>query len=90
VTGAALAVKGIVVESQGKGQKYEILASEVQLVGDCRCPPPRASYLLLPLLLLPPDSCTLAYVRVCMLPCLVWSKHSLACCFVNARLKASR
>jgi len=34
-TGAALAVKGTLVESPAKGQKYEIKASEVQLVGDC-------------------------------------------------------
>ena len=34
-TGAAIAVKGVVVESPAKGQKYEIKASEVQVVGDC-------------------------------------------------------
>jgi asparaginyl-tRNA synthetase len=34
-TGAAIAVKGVLVESQGKGQKYELQASVVQLVGDC-------------------------------------------------------
>jgi hypothetical protein len=34
--GAAVAVKGTVVESPAKGQKYELKASQVQLVGDCR------------------------------------------------------
>lgn len=34
-TGAAVEVIGTVVESQGKGQKYEVAASEVKLVGDC-------------------------------------------------------
>jgi len=34
-TGAALAVRGTIVESQGKGQKYEIQATQIQLVGDC-------------------------------------------------------
>jgi len=34
-TGSAVAIKGVVVESPGSGQKYEIKASEVELVGDC-------------------------------------------------------
>lgn len=34
-TGAAVEVLGFVVESQGKGQKYEIKAQELKLVGDC-------------------------------------------------------
>ena len=32
-TGAAVAVKGEVVASQGKGQKVEIRATEITLVG---------------------------------------------------------
>jgi len=34
-TGAAAEVVGTIVESKGKGQKYEIKASSVKLVGDC-------------------------------------------------------
>merc|ERR1711871_115015 len=34
-TGAAVEVSGKIVESQGKGQKYEIAASELKLVGEC-------------------------------------------------------
>lgn len=34
-TGAAVEVVGTVVKSQGKGQSFELLASEVQLVGAC-------------------------------------------------------
>eukprot|EP00960_Hanusia_phi_P005938 171960-Hanusia_phi.AAC.1 len=34
-TGASVAVKGRIVESPGKEQKYEIVASEIELVGDC-------------------------------------------------------
>lgn len=34
-TGAAAEIKGTVVASQGKGQKYEIQANEVKLVGEC-------------------------------------------------------
>ena len=33
-TGAALSVKGILVESQGKGQKVEIQVSEIEVLGD--------------------------------------------------------
>ena len=34
-TGAAIEVKGKVVESQGKGQSIEVQASEVTILGDC-------------------------------------------------------
>jgi len=34
-TGSAVAIKGTIVESPGQGQKFEIKASEVELVGDC-------------------------------------------------------
>jgi asparaginyl-tRNA synthetase len=34
-TGAAAEVTGVVVASQGKGQAYEIKATEVKLVGAC-------------------------------------------------------
>ena len=34
-TGAAIEVKGKVVESQGKGQSIEVLASEITILGDC-------------------------------------------------------
>lgn len=34
-TGAAVEVSGKIVESQGKGQKYEIAASSLKLVGEC-------------------------------------------------------
>jgi asparaginyl-tRNA synthetase len=34
-TGAAVSVRGIVVASQGKGQAFELQASEVVLVGPC-------------------------------------------------------
>ena len=34
-TGAAIAVKGVLVESQGAGQKYEIQVEELQILGDC-------------------------------------------------------
>lgn len=34
-TGAAVEVAGTIVESQGKGQKYEVQAESVKLVGDC-------------------------------------------------------
>src|SRR5690606_11245544 len=33
-TGAAVAIKGSLVESQGKGQKYEIKVSQVEILGD--------------------------------------------------------
>src|SRR5690554_1083571 len=33
-TGAALSVKGTLVESQGKGQKYEIQVSQLEVLGD--------------------------------------------------------
>mgnify|MGYP001827270099 CR=1 FL=1 len=33
-TGASLAVKGVLVESLGKGQDYEIVVSEVEILGD--------------------------------------------------------
>ena len=33
-TGAAVAAKGKVIESQGRGQKYELVASEIEIVGD--------------------------------------------------------
>jgi len=35
VTGSAVAVRGTIVESPGKGQKFEVKATEVELVGDC-------------------------------------------------------
>lgn len=35
VTGSAVAIKGTVVESPGSGQKFELKATEVELVGDC-------------------------------------------------------
>src|SRR5690554_207403 len=34
-TGAAISVKGSLVESQGAGQKYEIQVSEVEVLGEC-------------------------------------------------------
>jgi len=34
-TGSAVAIKGTIAESPGKGQKYEIKATEVEMVGDC-------------------------------------------------------
>mmetsp|Transcript_6981 Transcript_6981/g.20402 ORF Transcript_6981/g.20402 Transcript_6981/m.20402 type:complete len:515 (-) Transcript_6981:125-1669(-) len=34
-TGASVSIKGTVVESPGKGQKYEIKASEITVVGEC-------------------------------------------------------
>ncbi len=34
-TGAAVEVVGTIVESQGKGQKFEVAATEVKLVGTC-------------------------------------------------------
>ena len=34
-TGAAIEVKGKVVESQGKGQSIEVQATEVTILGDC-------------------------------------------------------
>jgi len=34
-TGAALAVKGALVESQGAGQKYEIQVTSLEILGDC-------------------------------------------------------
>ena len=34
-TGAAVSIRGKVVESPGKGQKYEIKATEVSVVGEC-------------------------------------------------------
>lgn len=34
-TGASAEIAGVVVESQGKGQKYEIKAQKLRLVGDC-------------------------------------------------------
>ncbi|MDG5799106.1 asparagine--tRNA ligase [Marinilabiliaceae bacterium ANBcel2] len=34
-TGAALAVKGELRESEGKGQSMELLASEIEVIGDC-------------------------------------------------------
>ena len=33
--GSAIEVKGLVVPSQGKGQEFEIKATNVKLVGDC-------------------------------------------------------
>lgn len=33
--GAAVCAKGNLVESQGKGQKYEVTATEVEIYGDC-------------------------------------------------------
>lgn len=34
-TGAAIAVKGVLVESQGAGQNYEIQVEDIQVLGDC-------------------------------------------------------
>lgn len=34
-TGSAAEVTGVVVESQGKGQKYEVQAQTIKLLGDC-------------------------------------------------------
>ncbi|MFA5556007.1 MAG: asparagine--tRNA ligase [Flavobacteriaceae bacterium] len=34
-TGAAISVKGTLVESQGAGQKYEIQVTEVEILGEC-------------------------------------------------------
>jgi asparaginyl-tRNA synthetase len=34
-TGAAIAVKGVLVESQGAGQNYEIQVEDIQILGDC-------------------------------------------------------
>eukprot|EP00904_Undaria_pinnatifida_P013792 jgi/Undpi1/9543/HiC_scaffold_27.g11999.m1 len=34
-TGASVAVKGIIVESPGKGQRFEVKAEEVHMVGGC-------------------------------------------------------
>ena len=34
-TGAAAEIKGTIIASQGKGQKYELQATEVKLVGEC-------------------------------------------------------
>eukprot|EP00968_Pinguiococcus_pyrenoidosus_P026764 scaffold7329_cov222-Pinguiococcus_pyrenoidosus.AAC.6 len=34
-TGAAVSVRGVVVESPGKGQKFEIKATELEVVGEC-------------------------------------------------------
>src|SRR5690554_5196754 len=34
-TGAAISVKGTLVESQGAGQKYEIQVSDVEVLGEC-------------------------------------------------------
>jgi len=34
-TGAAIAAKGVLVESQGRGQSVEITASHVEILGDC-------------------------------------------------------
>ena len=34
-TGAAISIKGTLVESQGAGQKYEIQVSEVEVLGEC-------------------------------------------------------
>ena len=33
-TGAAICVKGTLIESQGKGQKYEIQVSQLEILGD--------------------------------------------------------
>ncbi len=33
--GAAIAAKGLLIESQGKGQKVEVKASEIEILGDC-------------------------------------------------------
>ena len=33
-TGAAISVTGILVESQGAGQKYEIQVSKIEILGD--------------------------------------------------------
>ncbi len=34
-TGAAISVKGTLIESQGAGQKYEIQVSEIEILGEC-------------------------------------------------------
>src|SRR5690606_38645816 len=34
-TGAAISVKGTLVESQGAGQKYEVQVAELEILGDC-------------------------------------------------------
>ncbi len=34
-TGAAISVKGTLVESQGAGQKYEVQVEELEILGDC-------------------------------------------------------
>ena len=34
-TGAAISIKGILAESQGKGQSVEIQVSEIEILGDC-------------------------------------------------------
>src|SRR5690554_1244533 len=34
-TGAAISVKGTLVESQGAGQKYEVQVAELEVLGDC-------------------------------------------------------
>lgn len=34
-TGAAISVKGTLVESQGTGQKYEVQVEELEILGDC-------------------------------------------------------
>src|SRR5690606_9413031 len=34
-TGAAISVKGTLVESQGAGQKYEVQVTELEVLGDC-------------------------------------------------------
>ena len=34
-TGAALSVEGLLIPSQGKGQKYEVKAKSIEVLGDC-------------------------------------------------------